>query len=72
VGVGPRNGDLINAQLVPFRIEDVGEVNAEDLEGRPNRLDVRLAKGAAKIVASDGERFCGLGSDLTGVYRKVR
>jgi hypothetical protein len=72
VGVGPQVGDRINAQLVPFSIEDIGEVNTEDLEGRTNRLDVRLAKAAVEVVASDGERFCGLGSDLTGVYRKVR
>lgn len=72
VGVGSRDGDRINAQLVPFRIGDIGEVKGEDLEGRPNRLTVRLTKAAAEVVASDGEWFCGLGSDLTGVYRKVR
>jgi hypothetical protein len=72
VGVGPRDGDRIHARLVPFRIEDIGEIKAEDLEGRPNRLDVRVGKAAAEVVASDGEQFCGVGSDLTGVYRKVR
>ena len=72
VGVGPQDGDRINVQLVPFRIEDIGEITAEDLGGRTNRLDVRLTTATAEVVASDGERFCGLGSDLTGVYRKVR
>src|SRR5207245_32475 len=70
VAVGPRVGDRIVGALVPFELDD-SPITADDL-GQGGQLVVALRPGEAEVVQSDGVKLCGLGSDLSGRYKRVR
>ena len=70
--VGPQDLDgVIAARVVPFEGE-MNDVTAADLGANPPVIQVRV--GPEGIFVEDGGaagRFCGMGSDIDGFYRRL-
>ena len=65
--IGPLRGQTIHARAAPFQAED-NEITAEDLAQQPASVDLEVIGGGLKVVRSDVEQHCGLGSDVRGAY----
>ena len=70
--VGPQDADgVIAARLAPFEGE-LNAITAADIGANPPVIQVRV--GPEGVFVEDGgaaARFCGLGSDINGFYRRV-
>lgn len=70
--VGPQDADgVIAARLVPFEGE-LNVVTAADIGATAPAIQVRV--GPEGVFVEDGgaaARFCGLGSDIDGFYRRM-
>lgn len=70
--VGPQDGeDVITARIVPFE-GDINTILATDIGADASVITVRVGPEGA-FVSDDGAaaRFCGLGSDIEGFYRRT-
>ncbi|OJT95358.1 MAG: hypothetical protein BGN82_02180, partial [Alphaproteobacteria bacterium 65-7] len=63
------NGE-INADLVPFET-DTAEITAEDLKENPGKIIVKVSPSNVTVLHATVEPHCGMGSDLTGLFRLI-
>jgi hypothetical protein len=68
---GQLNNGQIQAKLIPFKNDDM-EIDADDLKSNPGVVVVKLTPTGAVVTQATVDPFCGVGSMLTGTYRKVR
>lgn len=69
--VGPRNGDRIEAKVVPFEGE-LGSISAEDLDGTTIPVTVTLSGNTATVDAQEATvSLCPMNSDIGGRYVKA-
>ena len=70
--VGPQDADdVIAARLVPFE-DELNAITAADIGANAPVIQVRV--GPEGVFVEDGGaagRFCGLGSDIDGFYRRM-
>ncbi|MFC5371861.1 hypothetical protein ACFPIF_04825 [Brevundimonas faecalis] len=70
--VGPQDADgVIAARVVPFEGE-LNDITAADIGANPPVIQVRV--GPEGLFVEDGGaagRFCGMGSDIDGFYRRL-
>lgn len=72
VAVGPQDGEgIIAARLVPFEGE-LNTITAADIGAHAPVIEVNVGPEGA-FISDDGAaaRFCGLGSDIEGFYRRA-
>lgn len=68
---GQLNNGQIQAKLIPFKNDDM-EIDADDLKASPGVVVVKLTPSGAVVTQATVDPFCGVGSMLTGIYRKAR
>lgn len=70
--VGPQDAnDLIKAQVVPFT-GALNDLTPADIGAQPPVIEVQVGpEGAFVKDAGAAARFCGLGSDIDGFYRRT-
>lgn len=68
---GQLNNGQIQGKLIPFKNDDM-EIGADDLKANPGVVVVKLTPSGAVVTQATVDPFCGVGSMLTGTYRKVR
>lgn len=68
---GQLNNGQIQAKLIPFKNDDM-EIDADDLKANPGVVVVKLTTTGAMVTQAAVDPFCGVGSMLTGTYRKAR
>lgn len=71
MAVGPMRDGGIVAGFVPYH-DDNFTLEPADLKDQPRRITITLQGAEANVTAADVFGHCGLGSDLTGRYRRVR
>lgn len=71
VAVGPFGGNRIEGTLVPFE-GDMGGLTAAEIGSQPGTITVVLDGVKATVSEQNASsRFCGMGSDLSGVYTRL-
>ena len=70
VAEGQLVNDEINADLVPFET-DTAEITAEDLKENPGKIVVKVSPSNVTVLRATVIPHCGIGSDLTGLFRLV-
>jgi len=67
VAVGRYATGRLTADLVPFSGDNI-EMTAEDVKARPGQMVLETSRDRMTVERSDGDQYCGMGSDLTGRY----
>lgn len=70
--VGPQDADdVIAARIVPF-VGELNELTEADIGADAPVIEVRVGPEGAFVSDSDAAaRYCGLGSDIDGFYRRT-
>lgn len=67
VAVGRYAGGRIVAALVPFSGVNI-DMTAEDVQAKPGQMLLAVSGDRVTVERSDGDQYCGMGSDLSGRY----
>ncbi len=70
VAVGPFQGSVLTAHVIPFKGKQMSVDAALLADGEKHDFVIRFQQGGAQVIEGD-VAFCGTGSDLDGRYTKT-